>query len=86
MRLQYVSINNEYSSLKKVTYCFPQGSVLGPLLFLIYIKDLPNVPKLLSFLFAGDASTYFESEKFLKLQSKIDTELLQLSLWLKQIS
>ena len=44
-RKQYVYINGECSELKQISCGVPQGFVLGPLLFLIYINDLPNTSK-----------------------------------------
>lgn len=59
-RTQYVEINNETSSIATVTSGVPQGSVLAPLLFLIFINDLPlNIPVTVK-LFADDCILYNE--------------------------
>ena len=67
-RQQYVSVNGHCSNYLNITYGVPQGSVLGPLLFLIYINDLPNSTKVLTFyLFADDTNIYFESSDLIVL-------------------
>ena len=61
----------------------PQGSVLGPLLFLLYINDLPNISeKLTFFLFADDTNIYYESKNLEELEKTVNEELKKLSLWL----
>lgn len=59
-RTQRVRINDSYSSSAPVKSGIPQGSVLGPLLFVIYINDLPDVCRDLCslYLFADDAKLY----------------------------
>ena len=82
-RKQYVFLNGESSKVKDITCGVPPGSVLGPLLFLLYINDLPNISKSLNFyLFADDTNIYYGSDSLVKLESKINKELSKLQLWL----
>ena len=56
-RSQFVSLSGVNSSIKHMQYGVPQGSILGPLLFIIYINDLPNIFNRAKFiLYADDAN------------------------------
>ena len=82
-RKQYVSVNGNISDYLNITCGVPQESVLGPLLFLIYINDLPNMSKLLSFyLFADDTNIYFEVPDMFTLQKIMNRELRYVKKWL----
>ena len=82
-RKQYVSINGCDSNVMEITCGVPQGSVLGPLLFLIFINDLPSVSKKLKFyLFADDTNIYFDCDSIYKLAKKVNKELKFVKKWL----
>ena len=62
-------MNGQTSDHLKILCGMPQRSVLGPLLFLIYINDLPNISKLISFyLCADDINIYYKSHDLFHLQ------------------
>ena len=83
LRTQFTSCNNASSEVKSITCGVPQGSVLGPLLFLIYINDLPNISmKLKFFLFADDTNIFYQCPNLEDLQRVLNRELKKLSLWL----
>ena len=68
--------NGVSSELKRITCGVPQGSVLGALLFLLYINDLPNIStKLQFYLFADDTNIYYESENLKSMEKTINAEL-----------
>ena len=66
-----------------ITDGVPQGSVLGPLLFLLYINDLPNAISDLStpILFADDTSLIVSSPESLQLEEDINAVMQNLNKW-----
>ena len=82
-RKQFASLNGVESNMNIISCGVPQGSVLGPLLFLLYINDLPNISKRLKlFLFADDTNIYYVSNDLKNLEKKMNKELQKLYEWL----
>ena len=82
-RKQFVSLGNTQSDKVNISCGVPQGSVLGPLLFLIYINDFHNCSKQLDFhLFADDANLFFRHKKIDILESNLNNELSKVHSWL----
>jgi len=82
-RKQFVTIGNIKSEILTVNCGVPQGSVLGPTLFLLYINDLINTSKLLSFhLFADDSNLFYSHKNLNELQAIMNVELESIYSWL----
>ncbi|MCP4487008.1 MAG: hypothetical protein GY820_06775, partial [Gammaproteobacteria bacterium] len=80
-RFQRVRVNGEFSSWLPVTSGVPQGSKLGPLLFLIYINDLSNsVQNSVIKLFADDCKLYFSCSSPFNFDP-LEEDLSRVSLW-----
>ena len=83
-RKQYVSINGYNSVVKDVTCGVPQGSTLGPLLFLLYINDFSLcLSKTSSGHFADDTFIIYNSMKPKTIETVMNTELKQVIKWLR---
>lgn len=82
-RKQYVFIHKTKSDVKPVLCGIPQGSVLGPLLFLLYINDLPNATKNMTPILFADDTSLFINHKSIKHAIEIaNRELQNLYTWL----
>ena len=81
-RNQIVSINGVESELTELKHGVPQGSVLGPLLFLIYINDLNTcISNSKVYHFADDTNLLHINSCFKKLQKNINYDLKRLTNW-----
>jgi hypothetical protein len=83
-RKQMCCVNGYMSNSRSVSCGVPQGSNLGPLLFLIYINDLPNCLSTASpRMFADDTNVSFASPTLSELENVLNRELQNLNIWLK---
>uniref|UniRef100_A0A8C6VZ07 Reverse transcriptase domain-containing protein n=1 Tax=Nothobranchius furzeri TaxID=105023 RepID=A0A8C6VZ07_NOTFU len=81
-RFQYVSINNMKSKLRQVTCGVPQGSVLGPKLFLLYINDICTASDILKYvMFADDTNLFCSGDNIKELLKTVEIELMKLNRW-----
>ena len=82
-REQFVCINGIESEKEKISCGVPQGSVLGPLLFLLFINDLPNATNFLTLLFADDTTFQVSGTDLNELFNIANIELEKSAVWFK---
>jgi hypothetical protein len=83
-RSQCVSVGNVQSKFSDIKCGVPQGSILGPLLFIIYINDIVNSSALFKFIMFADDTNLFASNKNLDMLIKeVNSEMDKVSDWLK---
>ena len=80
-RQQRVVINGKFSVWKNISAGVPQGSVLGPLLFLIYINDLPDSLQTKPYLFADDVSLFESVHNESESADKLNDDLSVINYW-----
>ncbi len=83
-RTQFVSIDNTDSTLRQILTGVPQGSILGPLLFILYINDLPQSSDLFSVLFADDTSLYATSDNIDELITFVNQQFHKVCTYFRQ--
>ena len=84
-REQYISYNNKNSQLCSISYGVPQISVLGPLLFLIFINEFSNCSEFFCFILFADDSTLtclINKISAEQISLKLASELINVNKWL----
>ena len=82
-RKQYTVYQNCKSSLKSVNFGVPQGSILGPLLFLVFINDLPlSVNNVEFILYADDTTVFITGGSIIELEQRANAALAGINFWM----
>ena len=83
-REERLVLNGQTSEWRKINSGVPQGSVLGPLIFLIYINDLPDGLTSICKVFADDTSLFLTAFNIYESANDLNTDLEKISRWAYQ--
>ena len=67
--------------MEDITYGVPQGSILGPLLFLIFVNDFKKSTSLDAIMFADDTNLFYSHKNIVTLFETVNNELYNINLW-----
>ena len=81
-RYQFVKLDNEKSTISLIEFGVPQGSILGPLLFLLFINDLPSATNLFVKLYADDTFLCAQNKDMQLLENEVNLELNKVYDWM----
>jgi len=82
-RIQFVRINQSNSFTGRLEIGIPQGSILGPLLFLLYVNDLSNISSKHSYIqFADDTSIFVSGKSLHNICDNMNSELSKIHRWM----
>ena len=76
-----VNLENSFFEVSSILCDLPQGSILGPLLFLIYINDMPMAIKCSLFLYADDTCLVFQSKNFKDIEKQLNEDFANICDW-----
>ena len=76
-----VNIKNKYSSTAKIECGVPQGSILGPLLFLLYVNDMKQAVNCDLFLYADDSCLVYQHNDVSKIEHNLNKNFFDISDW-----
>ena len=80
-RLFRVNLGNCYSDPSNITCGVPQGFILGPLLFLIYVNDMPQAVKSNLFLYADDSCLVFQGKDVIEIEKQLNGDFTNIFKW-----
>ena len=80
-RKQYISTDMGNTEMEHIFCGVPQGSILGPLLFLIFVNDLSNATLLDPIMFADDTNLFYSNKDIKSLYEFVNRELININTW-----